>query len=253
MKSDKELDSILERLTAEIRDEAVPSSVTEEAAGRVWARLATDAVSTPPLASSAAPIHGCRDFQSLIPAYLRGELSEARALLLEDHTHECVPCRRAMKEARSGRVAPSSRQTARSRRPFLQPVVLRWGIAAALVIGLGLLAVPLVQRYLPFGPLEATVQAAEGGVYRIDDTQSAPLGAGQKIERGELIRTARDAHAFIRLGDGSVIEVNDRSELSLTRNGQGTTIHLGRGQIIVEAAKQEQGHLFIDEIGRAHV
>jgi TRAP-type mannitol/chloroaromatic compound transport system permease large subunit len=45
---------------------------------------------------------------------------------------------------------------------------MRWGIAAALVIGFGLLALPFIQRYAPFGgELEATVQAAEGQVYQI--------------------------------------------------------------------------------------
>jgi len=40
------------------------------------------------------------------------------------------------------------------------------------------------------------------------------------------------------LGDGSVIEVSDRSQFSLTRNGLGTTIHLDHGNIIVQAASR---------------
>ena len=70
------------------------------------------------------------------------------------------------------------------------------------------------------------MQAAEGQVFQIADTRSTPVNAGDKLQKGERIRTAKDAHAFIRLGDGSVIEVKDRSEFYITKNGQGTTIHL---------------------------
>jgi len=130
---------------------------------------------------------------------------------------------------------------------------MRWGIAAALVIGFTLLAIPQLQRYSPFGgQFEATVQAAEGQVYQIDDTRSTPLAAGAQLKKGETIRTAKDGHAFVRLGDGSVIEVKDRSEFSLSKNGQGTTIHLRRGNIIVAAVSKAGRYLFVDT-GDAHV
>src|SRR5207253_4420431 len=216
MKSNNELDSILDKVTAEIRNEAVDSWVADDAAERVWARISAEDATT--LETATMPverIEGCKDFQSLIPAYLNGTLSEARSLLLVDHTHECVPCRRAMKEARARGVAPKKPAVA-MRSYSIKPVVLRWGIAAMLVIGFGLLAIPLIQRYAPFGQFEATVQAADGQVYRIDDTTSSPITVGQRLQKGERIRTAKDASAFIRLGDGSLIEVSDRAELSLT-------------------------------------
>ncbi len=245
MKSTNDFDNILDRTTTEIRNEQVESTVVNQAADRVWARLAAETNELSGTVSVAAErIESCNDFQSLIPDYLRGDLSEARSLLLVDHTHECIPCRRAMKEAR--KPAPVTVATA-ARRYSIQPVVMRWGIAAALVIGFGLLAIPLIQRYAPFGGnLEATVQAAEGQVYQIGDTKSAPVVAGENIKSGERIRTAKDAHAFVKLGDGSVIEMKDRSEFWLTRNSQGTTIHLNRGAIVVQAAKQSKGRLFVD-------
>src|SRR5262249_44238415 len=132
-------------------------------------------------------IESCGDFQALIPAFLNGSLSEARALLLEDHTHECIPCRRALKEARSARAVPV-RRVAKTNRFNIQPVVLRWGIAAALVVGFGLLALPFIQRYSPFGPqFEATVQATEGQVYQISDTRSVPLTTGEKLNRNDRL------------------------------------------------------------------
>ena len=247
MKSNNDFDAILDNATAEMRNEQIDPSVVDAAAERVWARMsAENAGELKTQNVGAERIESCADFQSLIPAYLHGELSEARSLLLVDHTHECIPCRKAMKEARTRTIAPVKKAVA-TRRYHIQPVVMRWGIAAALVIGFGLLALPFIQRYAPFGgEFEATVQAAEGQVYQIADTRSTLVTSGEKLQRGEHIRTAKDAHAFIRLGDGSMIEMKDRSEFSITKNAQGTTIHLNRGSIIVEAAKQEKGHLFVD-------
>lgn len=247
MKSSKELDSILDETTNAIRNTPVDSAVAEKAGERVWARLSAEAAETLQTTAPAVErIENCHDFQSLIPAYLNGTLSEARELLLVDHTHECIPCRRAMKEARTHGAATAVPAVAK-KRFSIQPVVLRWGIAAVLVIGFGLLAIPLFQRLSPFGVnFDATVQAAEGQVYQIADTKSIPVVAGEKLSKGETIRTAKDAHLFVRLGDGSVIEVSDRSQFSLTKNGLGTTIHLNHGNIIVQAAKQRGQHLFVD-------
>jgi hypothetical protein len=263
----KELDNILDQVTAGIRSERVDDNLVSEASERVWAGLsegleagycppesASRAIAggSPPLNSlEAAPadrIEGCADFQSLIPAYLVGRLSEARSLLLIDHTHECIPCRRALKQARAARFAPAvapRKQNLKTAPYSLRPVVLRWGIAAALLIGLGLVAWPLVQRYVPLGSFEATVQAADGPLYLVADSRTRALNVGEKINRGDIIRTAKDAHAVVRLGDGTTIEMKDRSEFSINQTLRGTTVHLGSGSVIVEAAKQK-GHLFVD-------
>jgi hypothetical protein len=250
----KELNNILDQVTAGIRAEQVDDATVSNATERVWARLAseTDARATiagapvmPVMDASADRIEGCADFQMLIPAYLSGVLSEARSLLLVDHTHECIPCRRALKQARVGAVVPARRQNRKGSAYSLRPVVLRWGIAAALVIGLGLIALPLIQRYVPFGSFDATVQAADGPVYAVTDAQTRALNAGEKIKRGDTIRTAKDAHAVVRLGDGSLIEMRDRSEFSINQTLRGTTLHLGRGSVIVEAAKQK-GNFFVE-------
>jgi hypothetical protein len=238
-------DQILDRVTAEIRNEKIEPAAVSAAADRVWARVSAAAGETEFQLPTVDRIEGCGDFQSLIPAYLAGKLSEARSLLLVDHTHECIPCRKAMKEARSRR-SGAIKPAASKPRYSLQPVVMRWGIAAALVIGLGLLAVPFVQRYWPNGNFEATVQAAEGQVFQVADTRTASVNIGAKLQQGEKVRTAKDGSAVVRLGDGTLIEMKDRSELSVTKNGQGTTIHLGRGSIVVEAAKQKDGKLFVE-------
>ena len=238
-------EQILDKVTAEIRNEKVDPAAVSAAADRVWARVSAAAGATEFQLPAVERIEGCADFQSLIPAHLAGKLSEARSLLLVDHTHECIPCRRAMNEARSRR-SVTVKPAAGKSRYVLQPVIMRWGIAAALVIGLGLLAIPFVQRFWPYGQFEATVQAAEGQVYQIADTTTASVNTGAKLQQGEKVRTAKDGRAVVRLSDGSLIEMKDRSELYLTKSGNGTTIHLNRGSIVVEAAKQKDGKLFVE-------
>lgn len=243
-----DLDKILDQTTASIRNERVNDAEVKAAADRVWARLAAEAEETAagviPATLAAERIESCADFQSLIPAYLRSHLSEARSLLLVDHTHECIPCRRALKDARTAKVAPVKAAPV-TRRYNLQPAYLRWGIAAALVIGFGLIAVPIIQRYLPGSGLDVTVQAADGEVFQISDTRSTAIAAGAKLAGGDRIRTAKNGRALVALGDGSVIEMGERAELSITQNSLGTTIHLSRGAVVVEAAQQKDRQLFV--------
>lgn len=241
MKSNRE-EKILDQVTAQIRNEKVDEATVSGAADRVWARVSAAAGETEFQAPAVDRIEGCADFQSLIPAYLAGKLSEARSLLLVDHTHECIPCRKAMNEARRPVIRTA---TAKPSRFAMQPV-MRWAIAAALVIGIGLLAIPFAQRFWPYGEFEATVAAAEGQVYQIADTETAAVAAGAKLQKDQKVRTAKDGRAVVRLSDGTLIEMRDRSELYLTKNGQGTTIHLSRGSIVVEAAKQKDGKLFVE-------
>src|SRR5687768_5530307 len=241
----KNKNSNLDKVTAAIRNEQVESTVIDEAAERVWARLSAQGAGELRMETAVDRIENCDDFQSLIPAYLAGKLSEARSLLLVDHTHECIPCRKAMKDARS-RKSFVAKAPVKTKRYSLQPVVMRWAIAAAVVIGFGLLAVPFAQRYWPFGEFDVTVQAADGQVFQVADTHTTSVTTGARLQKGERVRTAKDAHAVARLGDGSLIEMRERSELYLTKTGQGTTIHLDRGSIVVEAAKQKDGKLFVE-------
>ena len=244
MKSNRE-EQILDKVTADIRNEKIDPAAVSSAADRVWARVSAAAGETEFKLPTVDRIEGCADYQSLIPAYLAGKLSEARSLLLVDHTHECIPCRKAMNAARSKR--SGSIMPAVSKPRFtIQPVVMRWAIAAALVIGLGFLAFPFMQTIWPTGNFEATVQAAEGQVFQVADKHTALVNAGAKLQKGEKVRTAKDGRAVVQLGDGSLIEMRDRSELYLTKNGNGTTIHLSRGSILVEAAKQKDGKLFVE-------
>lgn len=249
MKRNQDTDEILDKALGEIRAEEIDSALVDGAASRVWARLSTESTAAPVEAMpNIEHIHGCSDFQSLMPAYLRHELPQARALLLKDHTHECIPCRRALKLAREGKVAAVASPAKTGVMRHMSPVapVWKWAIAATFIAGLALLAWPLVQRYLPFGrSVHATVEVASGSVYKVSDSDLRALKAGEAIERGEKIRTGKDASAVVKLEDGSLIEMKDRSEFSLSRNSDGTTINLDRGNVIVQAAKQGAHHLYV--------
>src|SRR5437763_5831052 len=107
----RELDNMLDRIASGIRAERIDDNLVSQASDRVWTRMsdASRMLADRPQNAGAPTgasgrIEGCADFQSIIPAYLSGELSKGRSLLLVDHTHECVPCRRAMKQARENRV-----------------------------------------------------------------------------------------------------------------------------------------------------
>lgn len=240
----KELDSVLDRVVDGIRSEVIDTAVAESAADRVWARLSKESVVELPVTKAVDEIRGCADFQALIPAYLRKELSEARTLLLEDHTRECIPCRKALKAARSGG-AQSTSAFQPVKKVTLTPhtPVWKWAIAAMLVIGVGLAAFTIYRR-ISVGA-RSTIQAANGTVFRVTETESRAVGVGEEIGKGERIRTAKDAGAVVKLEDGSLVEMRERSELSLSQNSEGTTIHLNRGNVIVEAAKQKGGHLYV--------
>jgi len=259
----------VDRAAAAVRDEEIPREVVQAATERVWARLAREAA---PAGSEAAqletaslpsshqrPIESCDDYQALLPAFLAGELSEARALLVEGHTRHCLVCRKALLAARTETHSDAGRDTAaplvgstpvattdsrrshrsRSARPYLALAAT----VALLVITGGLL---LLTGAVSFGPPPemARIASIEGTLLRPAD-ESLRLAPGTVLREGERIRTAKDSGAVLTLTDGTRIEMSERAELSLDRGFRGTTIRMDGGRIIVEAAKQEKGRLYV--------
>jgi uncharacterized protein (TIGR03435 family) len=80
-------------------------------------------------------------------------------------------------------------------------------------------------------------QPSRGAVYALVD--------GERIEAGEVVRTNADTGALLTLPDGSSIEIRSNSELSLEPAEDGVIIPLSKGGIIVDAAKQREGHLYV--------
>src|SRR5208337_5304921 len=77
------------------------------------------------------------------------------------------------------------------------------------------------------------------------DRASATLAAARPILDSQEIRTADGSSSVIRLADGSSIEMSRRTDLWISRGWRGTTIHLERGKIIVRAAPQRHGRLYV--------
>jgi hypothetical protein len=244
----KNPDQILDQTIAEIRARQLSDADVDQAAARVWAQVGqaatvqSQAIETGHTGASVH-LHGCADFQALIPMYLAKKLPEAELWLLEDHMHSCPACRSAREHARSGNVVQFEPKT---RRNFFAPPEWKWAIAAALVAGVGIGGWQARDMLLPApGGPRATVQSMTGELYRVSDTGSTMLSAGAEIGERDRIRAGRSSDAMLRLADGSILEMRERSELSLSRKRSGTTIQLARGSVIVQAAKQRTGRLYV--------
>jgi hypothetical protein len=235
----------LNRIIAEVRSQSVDEQAMDQAAHRVWARLAQLVPSTE--ATAPAPVgklRSCADFQALMAAYLAKTVSESTALLLEDHVHECVTCCKALHAARSGIRPEPPLAWARPAAPPRPAWGLEWALAAALLVAAGLGFMGAGRLFLRSGT-RAVVQAVEGALYHVSDRVNGALAAGRLILDSQEIRTAYGSSAVVRLADGSSIEMSQRTALWLARGWRGTTIHLERGRIIVRAAPQRHGRLYV--------
>jgi hypothetical protein len=212
----------LEQALDGMRQEAVDAGTLAAARGRVWDTLTGSA--------------GCAEFRADFPAYAGGALTGSRRVLLEDHLGRCAACRTALAEMKGERrvIAMPQRSAAR---------LSRWGTlaaAAALVLSVLYLGRGTLDGWMAPGGPRATVVSAEGGLYRLT---GGALDQGAAIGEKESIRTGPGAHAVLQLADGSLVDVNERTELLVTAAWSGQAIHLQRGDVIVRAAKQRRGHL----------
>ncbi|MGH9397509.1 MAG: FecR domain-containing protein [Terriglobia bacterium] len=241
--------SLLDEALDEIRGEKIEPDAIEQASQRVWARLSGGGSSSPapsPVGATGGPIRGCAGFQTLIPSYLAGALPAARALLFEDHTRGCVACRRALNDARQvggRRRTPSVALTRPRPRPKLK---LGWavGVVAAAVVALLLIGAAETGLRWRGGP-RATVESVNGALYAISNQNISPLAPGARIQARDEIRTGPGSTAAVRLANGSLVEMSERADLSISKGWRRTTIRLAQGSIIVQASRKDSGHLSV--------
>jgi hypothetical protein len=230
-------------LLAEIRNEQVDDQVVARAGERVWKSIAGAA---PTADLSAHTLRSCEDFQALIPGYLEKRIAPARAMLFDDHVHACVACRHALGRAREGEPQTVLRLEARRSRSIPSSMAWGWAIGAAAVFAAAIAVVAFGNGMLPGQhSVRASVQTVDGSLYTGSGAEMRLIPVGYEIRNGDEVRTAKGSTAVVRLLDGSLVEIGERSDLSVTRAWKGTTIHLDGGQVIVQAAKQRSGRLYV--------
>jgi TonB family protein len=118
------------------------------------------------------------------------------------------------------------------------------GAAAAAVI-VAMLAVTVVVRD-GFGRRHhtAVVEAGDSSIYVVTGGAARRLQANDRVELGDIVRS-NGIGGMLRLADGSRVEVRSQSELLLERADDGVRIRLDHGGLIVNAARQRDGHLYV--------
>jgi len=71
-------------------------------------------------------------------------------------------------------------------------------------------------------------------------------GTTFRLAAGETLRTDAWTLRRLTLPDGSRVEMRSQSELALQDAGDGVRIRLAKGSVLVRAAKQAAGHLYVD-------
>jgi len=243
----------LERALQEMKEEDMDAGTLEAARARVWEAARTRVGETVTNVGSAT----CAEFRQDFRAYLgkelggsrqelggsrpelgggRPELGASRRTLVEDHLSRCPGCRARIAEMKGER--PIVAMPLRSSSRWVQRGAL--AAAAALLFAILYLGRDAVDGMMAPGGPRATVVSADGGLYRLP---VGSLDTGAAIGERESVRTGPGAHAVLRLADGSLVNVNERTELFVSAAWSGQAIHLQRGDIIVKAAKQRRGHL----------
>jgi uncharacterized protein (TIGR03435 family) len=112
--------------------------------------------------------------------------------------------------------------------------------AAMLVTVLVSIGIPFRDR----GPY-AVLEAADNSLYRITDGARVPIRVGDRIAAQQTLQTNGGAGAVVALADGSRIEIGARSEMWWDRADGGLMVRLNAGGIIVTAATEGPGRLYV--------
>lgn len=212
-----------DQLLDQMRDESPSTEEVAAASRRVRDRL------TGPNSQQ------CSRFQSGLGEYVAGGLGEPSRLLLEDHLARCADCRSALaNKKRPAKVVEA---------PIARPRAARWtgwAVAATILLVAVYAGRHQVDRaFAPSGPT-ATVVSVSGEAY---SEPTVALASGATLFEDDAVQIGAGARAILALADGSMVEVNQRTKLSVRSAWSGQTIVLDYGDVLVEAAPQSRGRL----------
>jgi hypothetical protein len=235
----REEKSILDRATyalqADVPDADAITASAAKSAQRLGIEINHEAFS--------GTIRNCDDVRQLLDLYRAGTLPEARTLLVQSHLRECGLCLRHFREGGAeGAVDWAPPRIAST--PRLHPHAWGWALAFSCALLASAFFVYKVYWQVPPG-VRAEVQSIDGSAYLISGAGPTRLIPGSKLVEGDRLRTAGDSHAVLRLSDGSVVEVDQRSTLDVSARGRSTTVAVDQGALIVEAAHRTSGHLYV--------
>jgi hypothetical protein len=113
---------------------------------------------------------------------------------------------------------------------------MKWLVAAAVVVLVAGVSVWIGRNSRNHnGPKATVVDAGSPSLYRV----------GEMIEAGNAIRSNSAVGLLLALEDASRIEMRSQSELKLEPADDGIRVRLNSGSILVTAAKQGAGHLYV--------
>src|SRR5215469_7765240 len=202
----------LDHLISEIRAEDISPAALEDSARRVWQRIETanTALTTGEVA------RGCGAFRADLPLLRRRELSAARRLIVEDHLRECPSCRAYAAGASDPAAVAENWRLARPAGRTPRWSLARYSWVAAVVVLLAVAAWVGVDYLAEPAGSRAEIESIAGRAYLVASTNERPLNAGEQVGQGEMVRTAAESHATLLLLDGSRVEMNQRTELSVS-------------------------------------
>jgi len=89
------------------------------------------------------------------------------------------------------------------------------------------------------------VEASDGSLYSLSGDTRQALSLGDSLDANAVLHANGGSGAMLALADGSRVEMRSQSALALERAGDGVRIRLDTGGIIVNAAKQQGRHLYV--------
>src|SRR3954464_10810105 len=175
MNNDKKNQNPLDQAINAMRRDEAPESVAQAAAANAWKKISGgEAVN-----DNTVRISGCEDVRSLLPAFRAKTLPAERALLVEDHLHECVPCRQAYQHD----VAVMPLRWKEAATPTVAPFwnARRFATAAAVLFAVALSGFGFNWYLAPLPGDRAHLQSAQGPVFLIAANTERPLLPGVAV------------------------------------------------------------------------